>query len=77
MVDPMQQAKPRYMSITETAEFLGINYQTARKYAMNHTLPSIKLGRWRIDREALERQIREGGLRKHGKQRKPGAKWAK
>ena len=48
----------RYMSITETCEYLGLNRNTIHKMIAENGLPAVKIGKlWKIKMRELEEWI--------------------
>ena len=60
MADARKPVRRAYMSITEVAEYFGINPRTVRRMISNRVLSANQIGRqWRIpikEVEALERR---------------------
>jgi excisionase family DNA binding protein len=49
----------RYLSLRQTAEYLGLSRKTVYGWAENNRMPAYKLGRvWRFDRAELDQFVR-------------------
>ena len=59
---------PSLLTLFDVALTLGISIATARRYALNGVLPSVRIaGRIRVPRKAVEKAQREGvGGRNNG-----------
>ena len=52
----------RYLSVAETAAYLGLSPKTVYSWAEKGTIPAYKVGRvWRFDRTELDKFVRGQG----------------